>query len=134
MNRDPHTGACLCGGIRYRIDAPLDDIAHCHCTMCRRNTGGIATTWTTVPRASFEVTRGQLKTYRSSRDTIRHFCPDCGALVALFTDKAPTTVDVTLATLDHADRHPAQRHIFFADRLPWLALDTELPHEDGETY
>ena len=134
MARDPHTGACLCGSIRYRIDAPLDDTAHCHCSMCRRNSGGIVTTWTTVPREAFVVTRGTLKGYRSSRDAIRHFCPDCGALVALLTDKAPASVDVTVATLDHPEQHPADRHIFYADRLPWLDLDTELPHEDGETF
>ncbi|KFN43370.1 GFA family protein [Arenimonas oryziterrae] len=127
-------GACLCGGIRYRLDAPLTDIAHCHCSMCRRNSGGIVTTWVTVPRAAFVVTRGELRSYQSSRITTRHFCSDCGALIALFTEQSPESVDVTVATLDHPEDHPPGRHIWFADRLPWLNLDTELPHEDGETY
>jgi len=25
-----HQGGCQCGALRYRIDAPLTDIAHCH--------------------------------------------------------------------------------------------------------
>jgi len=41
---------------------------------------------------------------------------------------------VTVATLDHPEDHRPHRHIWFRDRLPWLDLDKELPHEDGETY
>lgn len=35
-----HTGGCHCGNLRYQIDGPVDDVAHCHCTICRRTSGG----------------------------------------------------------------------------------------------
>ena len=133
MNASGHSGGCLCGGVRYLITAPLQDIAHCHCSMCRRH-GGIVTTWVTVPREAFAWTSGQAKPYRSSASTTRYFCPGCGALLALATERAPTTVDVTVATLDHPEQHPANRHIWFGDRLSWLSLDEELPHEHTENY
>ena len=42
---ETHTGGCHCGYLRYAVAAPLDDVAHCHCSICRRTTGGIVTTW-----------------------------------------------------------------------------------------
>ncbi|MGV8495599.1 GFA family protein, partial [Pseudomonas aeruginosa] len=46
--------------------APLDDVAHCHCSICRRTTGGIVTTWATVPRAAFRWLAGEPAEYASS--------------------------------------------------------------------
>ena len=42
---DLHSGGCQCGALRYQFRAPLRDIAHCHCSVCRRCSGGIVTTW-----------------------------------------------------------------------------------------
>ena len=127
------TGGCLCGQVQYRIEAVLVDIAHCHCGMCRKSSGGIVTTWVTVPRDAFAWTRSQPRRYASSVQTDRYFCDHCGALLALHTTRAPSTIDVTVATLDDPQQHPANRHIWFAEHLPWLHLDEDLPHEDQET-
>lgn len=43
-----HQGGCHCGQLRYRFNAPLQSIAHCHCSICRRTSGGIVTSWLTV--------------------------------------------------------------------------------------
>ena len=32
-------GGCLCGAVRYRVDGPLDGLAACHCSQCRRASG-----------------------------------------------------------------------------------------------
>lgn len=127
-----HRGGCQCGAMRYQFDAPLQDIAHCHCSVCRRSSGGIVTTWITVPLASFTWLKGQARQYASSTSCTRYFCADCGAQLALFTSLSPDTLDVTIATLDHPERAPADRHIWVQSRLPWLRLDPELPDEQQE--
>lgn len=127
-----HTGGCHCGQLRYRFDAPLRDIAHCHCTICRRTSGGIVVTWVTVPLAAFDWLAGSPANYDSSPSCVRYFCGNCGAHVALFTRHSPHTLDVTVATLDHPEMAPAQRHIWTTTRLPWLHLDERLPSEEGE--
>lgn len=127
------TGGCLCGRVQYRIEAALVDIAHCHCRMCRKSSGGIVTTWVTVTRHALTWTGNPPRSHASSPDTDRYFCEYCGALLALHTQRAPGTIDITVATLDEPQRHPATRHIWFADHLPWLHLDEALPHEDQET-
>ena len=126
------TGGCLCGQVQYRIDTALVDIAHCHCEMCRKSSGGIVTTWVTVPLAAFAWTQSEPRCFASSAHTHRYFCGECGASLALVTQRAPDTIDVTVATLDHPQQHPANRHIWFAGHLPWLHLDEDLPHEDQE--
>jgi hypothetical protein len=130
--RQIHLGGCHCGQLRYRFNAPLHDIAHCHCAICRRTSGGIVTTWLTIPLAAFAWLRGTPAQYASSPSCTRYFCPGCGAQLALLTTLSPQTLDVTVATLDHPEDAPANRHIWVTNRLPWLHLDPQLPEEDEE--
>ncbi len=127
-----HTGGCQCGGLRYRFMGPLKDIAHCHCSICRRVSGGIVTTWITLPGRAFEWLTGTPARYESSPGCVRYFCARCGAHVALVTQLSPDSIDVTVATLDHPQLAPADRHIWTQSRLPWLHLDEHLPREAQE--
>ncbi|WP_375740859.1 GFA family protein [Pseudomonas boanensis] len=127
-----HSGGCHCGQLRYAVDAPLSDVAHCHCSICRRTTGGIVTTWVTVPLASFRWTAGMPAEYASSASCVRYFCAHCGCHLALFTQLSPDTMDLTIATLDQPEAAPANRHIWVKNRLPWLSLDPQLPEDEEE--
>lgn len=129
---ETHTGGCHCGRLRYAFEAPLQDIAHCHCSICRRTTGGIVTTWLTLPMASFRWTRGSAAAYASSASCTRYFCAHCGCHLSLFTTHSPETLDLTVASLDHPERAPADRNIWVGSRLPWLHLDESLPEEAEE--
>lgn len=129
---DVHSGGCQCGALRYQFRAALRDIAHCHCSICRRTTGGILTTWITVPLTSFEWLAGTATEFASSASCTRSFCPTCGAQLTLFTTLSPQTLDVTVATLDQPELAPADRHIWVQSRLPWLQLDEQLPQEQQE--
>lgn len=124
-------GHCLCGAIRYRVPYPFDgEIAHCHCAMCRRAAGAVAVTWFTVPRDKFEVTQGELAMYRSSSHGERGFCGTCGSPITFANANYPDEIDVTLATLDAPEDHPATANIWTSSRLPWLKLDTHLPDRE----
>ncbi|MDY0917484.1 GFA family protein [Pseudomonas viridiflava] len=127
-----HTGGCHCGNLRYQINAPLKDIAHCHCSICRRTSGGTVMTWTSVPLTSFQWLAGSPATYDSGPTCIRYFCGNCGAHTALFTRNSPQEIDVVIATLDHPELAAPSRHIFIENRLPWLHLDEHLPGSEGE--
>jgi len=127
-----HQGGCLCGGLRYEFTAPLQDIAHCHCSTCRRSSGGIVTTWISVPLTSFRWLAGIPREYASSATCTRSFCPTCGAQLTLFTTLSPHSLDITIATLDEPALAPADRHIWVQSRLPWLHLDEHLPQEQQE--
>ena len=106
---ETHTGGCHCGYLRYAVAAPLDDVAHCHCSICRRTTGGIVTTWATVPRAAFRWLAGEAAEYASSASCTRYFCPRCGANLALFTRLSADTLTSPwpASTIPSAPRQPA---------------------------
>ena len=127
-----HTGGCHCGSLRYQFDAPLADIAHCHCSICRRTTGGTVVTWITVPMTAFRWLAGSPAAYDSGPTCVRYFCNNCGANLALFTRNSPEEMDVTIASLDHPEKAAASRHIWIENRLPWLHLDEHLPGREGE--
>ena len=128
-----HQGGCHCGQLRYAFDAPLADIAHCHCADCRRSSGGILVTWLTVPLSSFRWLRGTPAEYASTPTCTRSFCRHCGAQPTLFSALSPHSLDISVACLDQPERAPADRHIWVRSRLPWLRVDPQLPEEDEET-
>ena len=129
---DTYSGGCHCGRLRYTFQALLQDIAHCHCAICRRTSGGIVTTWLTVPAQSFRWRSGEPAAYASSSSCTRYFCGHCGCHLTLFTTLSPDSLDITVASLDQPQLAPADRHIWVSSRLPWLRLDPHLPQEDEE--
>lgn len=129
---EEHLGGCHCGYLRYRIAAPLTDVAHCHCSVCRRCSGGTVITWATVPRECFTWLAGTPAEYRAPATCTRYFCPRCGAHLALFTRLAADSLDITVASLDQAHLVRPDRHIWVSARLPWLHLDPQLPEEPEE--
>ena len=79
----PMTGGCLCGAIRYSVDAPLQNIVACHCSHCRKASGAGASHNALVPSSAVAFTAGKPKTYtdtaHSGNTLYRHFCGDCGS-------------------------------------------------------
>jgi hypothetical protein len=129
--RTSHQGGCFCGAIRYRVDGPIESVAHCHCNSCRRSAGAAFVTWFTVGRERLGWTKGGATQYPSSPGVIRGFCGTCGTELTYSNQQASQTIDITLGSLDCAAGHPADRHIWTADKLEWLHLDEQLPAHEG---
>ncbi len=119
-------GGCLCGAIRYRIDGPIAAGCHCHCSLCRRSTGAVVVTWITVRRETFRLLKGTPRRYRSSPKAERSFCGDCGTPLTFQRLDLVGEIDITVASLDAPEHHAPDRHIFAANRVPWLRLDEHL--------
>jgi len=131
---DTHlTGRCLCGEVTYRVPYPfVGEVAHCHCSMCRRAAGSVVVTWFTIRTKDFELTGKPLKLYKSSEHGERGNCGTCGTPITFTSTKFPGMTDVTLGSLDHPEDFPADMHIYTASRLPWLVLDAHLPGRAGD--
>ncbi len=74
-----HKGGCLCGGVSFVVEGPLDDVIACHCSQCRRWSGHV---WagSFAPKAGFRLLwDATLCWYRSSSGVERGFCAECGA-------------------------------------------------------
>jgi len=126
------TGGCLCGAIRYRIDAEPRLVSHCHCSLCRRAGGAAFVTWLTVRQEAFALTQGALQRRASSDHGWRAFCATCGSQLASGSSRYARYVEVTAGTLDEPGRVRPERHVYWPDRLPWIAAQDGLPrHVEG---
>ncbi|MEM9585238.1 MAG: GFA family protein [Pseudomonadota bacterium] len=73
------SGQCLCGKISYKIERPKSKLGACHCTMCRRWSGGVFIGLQVAPDdIEFEGAE-HLASFASSDWAERAFCTTCGA-------------------------------------------------------
>ena len=72
----PLTGGCMCGGVRYEIDAPLGEAGYCHCTRCQRRTGTASSVGAAVEPGSWRIVQGEelLATYAPETGFKKVFC------------------------------------------------------------
>jgi hypothetical protein len=95
-------GGCLCGSVRYEINAPVGPAEHCHCSMCRKAHGAAFSTNALVATEALVVTSGAefVTEYQSSTDRRKCFCARCGSQLFVRRLDKPAFTVVTLGTID----------------------------------
>lgn len=112
-------GSCLCGALRYELDGDFDGAWMCHCSNCRKVSGGPGNTIIIVPRERFRwisgederVTYSLRPTYTITR------CKTCGTPLPAEEDEK--NVYVTVGTLDEPLGVAIKNHIFYGSRADW---------------
>lgn len=76
-------GHCLCKSIQFEIDADSLGLYQCHCSLCRRQSGSVASAATIVPDSRFRWLRGAEKIFSYSHESgfRSDFCSVCGSPV-----------------------------------------------------
>jgi hypothetical protein len=87
----------------------------------------------TFDRKCFEIVAGETTAFRSSPGVIRGFCASCGSALTYETDKAPSRIDVTTATLDEPDRFPPTAEVWLEYHLQWQPTDSKLGQYVGSS-
>jgi len=132
-------GGCLWGAVRYEIatgpQAGVDPAAllgtYCHCSMCRKATGGGYATLLSIPREAVRWTKGSPTLYRSSPIATRGFCRQCGS--PLFYDgEAEKQLSLTAGSLDDPSGVKPDHHYGIESRLPWADCGPGLPGRETE--
>ncbi|MCP5081590.1 MAG: GFA family protein [Alphaproteobacteria bacterium] len=115
-------GSCLCGGVRYQVTGPVQDVTACHCTQCRKQSGHY---WASSGAADgdFELLSEEgLKWYRASDSAIRGFCATCGS--ALFWKKnEQDRISFSAGSLDEHPGVTLAKHIFTDDKGDYYTLE-----------
>jgi hypothetical protein len=127
----PYEGGCVCGAVRYRIDAPTIGARICHCRICQKSMAAPFAAQASFPASS--LTRsGNTERYRTSQRLYRHFCPTCGTRVFFEPVDFPDRVAVPVATLDDPSAIEPEMHIWISSKLEFVRLHDELPkYEEG---
>ena len=121
------TGGCLCGSVRYLINAPLLTANNCHCSMCRRQHGAAFSTWAAINPDDFSWISGEdlVKVYEASPGDGWCFCSVCGSTLA-GTENSQITL-VTLGTVEGDPGVKPSSHIFVGSKASWHTITDELP-------
>ncbi len=125
------TGGCLCGELRYEATAPPFDGTYCHCSMCRRSTGGLFSIGLFFKREDFRVVSGEPGYYQASELGRYAFCKNCGSTIYGAYQGSPS-VYVYLGGLDNPNAWPFDAegwsgHVFVDDKVSWYEIHDSLP-------
>jgi hypothetical protein len=126
------TGSCLCGAVRFEVLEPFERLTACHCTSCKRISGGAGTVSGRAPTGAIRILAGQdsLRTYQPDEGSAKTFCSECGS--NLFGGGWPvsTHTSVRLATLDEPVEGHIGSHIFVRSVAAWETL----PEDGAERF
>jgi hypothetical protein len=121
MSASDLEGGCLCGQVRYRLQADaIDESAYCHCRTCQRQSGAPVVAWFALPPSRFAYIKGAPRGFRASAHATREFCGNCGTYLLFREDNAGATLGVNTATLDDPAKVPPTFHIWHESHIAWF--------------
>jgi hypothetical protein len=117
-------GSCLCGAVRFEVTEPFERTNMCHCTNCKKISGGSGTVSGRVSTEAITILEGEqlLTTYQPEEGTAKTFCSVCGSnLFGGGWPDSPST-SVRLSALDSPfDRKP-EAHTYVRSVAAWETL------------
>ena len=118
------TGGCLCGQVRYTMNADPLMCVTCHCKNCQKQAGSALSIIIGVAEDSVEIT-GEVKTYNDTGDSgatvRRQFCPECGSPVFTRID-APGLMFIKAGTLDDTSELNPAFHCYGKSKQDWIPM------------
>ncbi len=123
------TGGCLCGAVRYAVEAEPMMCVTCHCKNCQRQAGTALSVIIGVPEAAVSL-EGELKTYNDTGDSgatvRRQFCGDCGSPVFTRLGTGNGMMFIKAGTLDDTSGLNPSIHCYTKSKQSWFDLG-EIP-------
>ena len=130
-----YTGSCLCGGVKFSINAELAPIQICHCSQCRKAQGGAFAANTPVATSDFKLHSGAdlLTEYESSPGKRRFFCRQCGSPIYSSRDSLPKIIRIRAGLLDEPLKVKPEFHFYTGSKCSWWTINNDLPkYEEGK--
>lgn len=126
-------GSCWCGDVRFEVAEPFITSSFCHCTSCKRISGGVGTASGRARTEWVEVTQGAelLTTFQPDEGSAKTFCSRCGA--NLFGGGWPESefTSVRLSAIDSGLQQKPEAHIYVRSVAEWETLpDDGLPRHE----
>lgn len=128
------SGSCWCGAVEFTVAERFSNLSFCHCTSCKRISGGVGTANGRARSDWIEVTQGRelLTTYQPDEGSAKTFCSVCGS--NLFGGGWPQSEEcsVRLSAIDEGlgDQRP-RSHGWVQSVAVWETLpDDGLPRTD----
>ena len=117
-------GSCWCGAVRFEVQGPFLSLSFCHCTSCKRISGGVGTANGRARTDRIEVKQGRefLTTYQPDEGSAKTFCSVCGS--NLFGGGWPDSKEssVRLSAIDEDLEQKPDAHTYVRSVALWETL------------
>jgi len=127
-------GECNCGQVSFEISENVSDVYMCHCSICRRATGGTGIAVTIVKNESFTWTQGEEFVnhwLKPNHDWETSFCNTCGSTLPGKNDDLNIYVPVSLLNSGTEDLK-IMHHLHVGSKASWEEIgDVGIKHEQG---
>jgi hypothetical protein len=122
-------GRCQCGAVTYQVADQFRYALNCHCSDCRRATGGAFKPFAGIERDKLTLTAGDVLIVGAPAGHDAR-CRHCGSLLySVVRDGA--FVHVAMGTLTDTPTIRPAAHIFVGSKAPWFTITDSLPQFAG---
>ncbi|MGE0734798.1 MAG: GFA family protein [Alphaproteobacteria bacterium] len=123
-------GGCMCGAVRFTVNASPLMQGMCYCSLCQHANGGSPAFVMLFPKAALTIDKGQPKGYVTVGDTgnkiTRFFCAECGTALYAESQTRPI-VSVKVGSLDDPGNYKPGAQIFTSSAKPWHRVFPDIP-------
>jgi hypothetical protein len=120
----PTGGSCLCGAVRFEVTEPFVTVSYCHCTNCKKLSGGTGTVNGRARTDAIRVLEGAklLRPFQPAEGTAKTFCSVCGS--NLFGGGWPDSefASVRLSAIDSPLEQKPEAHNYVRSLAAWEVL------------
>jgi hypothetical protein len=127
-----YTGSCLCGEVRFELEAEFEHFYLCHCAYCRKDTGSAHAANLFSRKAALNWVSGKDKVSQFNLPATRHskcFCSTCGSALPMMQMNGQLLV-VPAGSLDSELHMRPDAHIFVSSRASWEEALEQVPRID----
>lgn len=117
-------GSCLCQGVKFELDISeqCSDIYMCHCSRCRKRSGGAGTTNMLAPADALRWVAGENLIQFCTENGQHSFCSHCGSQLPLeITSSGQYWIPVGL--LEEDPGRPLSTHIYVDSKAHWDVIN-----------
>ena len=117
-------GHCLCGAVRYELDAELSGIVACHCQYCRRAHGAafVPISWIPRPALHFVAGEADIEEYETPGVGFRAFCRRCGTRLYNRAASSSEFVSLIVGSLEQDPPYPPLMHLNVESKAGWYEI------------
>ena len=127
-------GECNCGAVAFEIESQVSDVYICHCSICRKTTGGSGLSVAIVNGNKFNWTKGKDNINywaKPGHEWHTSFCKTCGSPLPGENDDINMYIPVGSLTSGHENLKVAH-HIWVESKASWEEIgDSGKQHAKG---
>ena len=128
------TGECNCGAVSYHIGTEISDVYVCHCSICRKSTGGSGFSVVVIDKDAFSWISGRENVCywkKPGHEWHTNFCRICGSQLPGENDARRIYVPVGTLTTGH-EKLAVAHHIYVGSKACWEEIaDVGVQHSEG---